>query len=94
MGFVYAFAAAAGLGWAVFAFLLGHLGGDGGGASRLTEDVARVLAQLPPVVESITGVSLEEVVSRIPGMSRKPAPPPAAGGEARNTALPPDRKPR
>jgi flotillin len=70
------------------------VGGDGGGASRLTQDVARVLAQLPPVVESITGVSLEEVVSRIPGMSRKPAPAVEAAAEPRNTALPPEGKPR
>jgi flotillin len=71
------------------------VGGDGGGASRLTQDVANVLAQLPPVVESITGISLQDVVARIPGMGRRPAAPPASepasppSADGKNTALPP-----
>ncbi|MEM2989670.1 MAG: SPFH domain-containing protein [Halobacteria archaeon] len=41
---------------------------DGGsaGASKITRDVVNVIAQLPPVVESLTGVKLEELVKRIP----------------------------
>jgi flotillin len=57
--------------------------GEGGGASRVTQEVAKVIAQLPPVVESISGVSLEEIVSRIPGLARRPA-----EDGARNTAAP------
>lgn len=46
------------------------VGGDGG-ASKVTAEVAKVIAQLPPVIESMAGVSLEELVSRIPGMGRR-----------------------
>jgi flotillin len=67
--------------------------GEGGGASRITQEVAKVMAQLPPVVESLSGVSLEELVSRIPGLARRtadgPVPPAAAG---RNVVVPPAKK--
>ena len=38
--------------------------GDAGGASKLTGQVAGVLAQLPEVVESLTGLKLDELVKR------------------------------
>jgi flotillin len=38
------------------------------GASKITGDVTKVIAQLPVVVESLTGVKLEELVKRIPGI--------------------------
>jgi flotillin len=38
--------------------------GDADGASKLTGQVAKVLAQLPGVVESLTGLKLEEVLKR------------------------------
>ena len=38
--------------------------GDADGASKLTGQVASVLAQLPAVVESLTGLKLEEVLKR------------------------------
>ena len=38
--------------------------GDAGGASKLTGQVAGVLAQLPVVVESLTGLKLEEIIKR------------------------------
>ncbi len=44
-------------------------GGDansGAGASKITKDVTNIIAQLPPIIESLTGVSLEEMVKRIP----------------------------
>ena len=41
---------------------------SGGGASKVTADVANIVAQLPPVVEGISGVSLSEVMKRIPGI--------------------------
>jgi flotillin len=37
-------------------------GGDGAGVSRVTADVARVIAQMPPVVESLTGLKLETLI--------------------------------
>lgn len=46
-------------------------GGDGAGAGRITQDVAQVISQLPPVVEALTGVKLEELVKRIPGLKGK-----------------------
>jgi flotillin len=38
--------------------------GDADGASKLTGQVASVLAQLPVLVESLTGVKLQEIVKR------------------------------
>ncbi len=45
-------------------------GGDsvGAGASKITRDVTNVIAQLPPMVEALTGVKLEELVKRLPGL--------------------------
>lgn len=44
--------------------------GSGGGASKLTGDVAQIISQLPPVVESLTGIKLEKLVEQIPAMKR------------------------
>ena len=41
-------------------------GGDGGGASRLTKQVADVLAQLPTIVESLSGIDLKKLVEKLP----------------------------
>ena len=46
----------------------------GTGASKVTQDIAQIMAQLPPVVESISGVSLASLIQRIPGFSEA-APP-------------------
>lgn len=43
-------------------------GGDGMGASRITQDVINVVAQLPPLVESLSGVDLRELVKKVPGL--------------------------
>jgi flotillin len=43
-------------------------GGDGAGASKLTQDITKIIAQLPPVVESLTGVKMEDLVEKIPGL--------------------------
>jgi flotillin len=41
-------------------------GGNGElGASKVTAEVARVLAQLPPVVESLTGLNLDQLFARL-----------------------------
>jgi flotillin len=42
--------------------------GPGGGASKITGDITQILAQLPPVVESLTGLKFEDILHRIPGM--------------------------
>jgi len=56
-----------------------NMGGDGGGASKLTRDITQIIGQLPPVIESLTGVKLEQLLERVPGLSpqgEKPAAPP------------------
>ena len=42
-------------------------GGDGAtpGASRITRDVTQVVAELPAMLEALTGVSLEEMAKRV-----------------------------
>jgi flotillin len=47
----------------------GEGNGQGTGTSKVTQDVANIMAQLPPVVESLSGVSLKDLVSRIPGLA-------------------------
>lgn len=41
--------------------------GESAGASKVTQDVTEGIAQLPPVIESLTGVKLEHLVKKIPG---------------------------
>ncbi len=48
----------------------------GTGISRIPADVARVVAQLPTLVESLTGVKLEQLLERIPELRRQPHPEP------------------
>ncbi len=43
-------------------------GGDGSGMSKITGDITNIIAQLPPVVEALSGVDLAEMVKRIPGI--------------------------
>jgi flotillin len=44
--------------------------GNGGGASKLTADVTNIIAQLPPVVESLTGVKLEKLLEQVPALKK------------------------
>ena len=43
-------------------------GGDGIGASKLTGDIAKIMAELPAVVESLSGVDLRRLVEAIPAL--------------------------
>jgi flotillin len=43
---------------------------SGGGASKVTADVAQILAQLPPVVESLTGIKLEKLIEQVPALKK------------------------
>jgi flotillin len=48
-------------------------GGDSqssAGASRVTRDVTDIISQLPAVIEALTGVNLQELVKRVPQISR------------------------
>src|SRR3989475_964681 len=42
--------------------------GVGGGASKPTGDVAQIISQLPPVLESLTGVRLEKLLEQVPAL--------------------------
>jgi len=56
-------------------------GGDGhtgAGASRVTRDVADVIAQVPAVIEALTGVRLQDIIQRVPGVSGAAASPETA----------------
>ena len=44
--------------------------GPGGGASKLTGDVTQIIAQLPPVLESLTGVKFEKLLEQVPALRR------------------------
>src|SRR4051812_19284962 len=42
--------------------------GPGGGASKLTGDVTQIIAQLPPVLESLTGVKFGKLLEQVPAL--------------------------
>ncbi|MDB6030783.1 MAG: band 7 protein [Verrucomicrobiales bacterium] len=42
--------------------------GNGGGASKLTGDITNIIAQLPPVLESLTGVKFEKLLEQVPAL--------------------------
>jgi len=44
--------------------------GVGGGASKLTGDVTQIIAQLPPVIESLTGIKFEKLLEQIPSLRK------------------------
>jgi flotillin len=48
-----------------------NTGGGAAGASKITEDVAKIIAQLPPVVQSLSGVELAELVNKLPKIGQK-----------------------
>src|SRR5204863_7806782 len=51
-------------------------GVGGGGASKLTGDVTQIVAQLPPVIEALTGIKFEKLLEQVPSLRKaldKPA---------------------
>jgi flotillin len=50
----------------------GGNGSDGTGASKITKDVTNVIAQLPPVIEALTGIKLEDLIARVPNLKGRP----------------------
>jgi flotillin len=46
-------------------------GGDGVGASKITKDIVDIIAQLPPVLEGVSGVNLKDLIAKIPGVTNK-----------------------
>jgi flotillin len=59
-------------------------GGNGAsGASRVTKQVADVLAQLPTVVESLSGIDLKKLMERFAGPAEKAHEPGKKDGEGK-----------
>lgn len=50
-------------------------GGEGMGASRLTKDIVDIVAQLPPVLEGVSGINLKELIQKLPGLHGQKEPP-------------------
>jgi flotillin len=50
--------------------MIGGGNGDGGGvgANRITRDVTNIMAELPEVLEALTGMKLEDLAKRVPGV--------------------------
>jgi flotillin len=44
--------------------------GSGGGASKITGDVTQIISQLPPVLESLTGVRFEKLLEQVPALRK------------------------
>jgi len=44
--------------------------GPGGGASKLTGDVTQIISQLPPIIESLTGVKFEKLIEQVPALKK------------------------
>src|SRR6516164_1199746 len=44
--------------------------GAGGGASKLTGDVTQIMAQIPPVIESLTGIKFEKLLEQVPALRK------------------------
>ncbi len=50
-------------------------GANGGGASKLTGDVTQIVAQLPPIIESLTGIKFEQLLAQVPSLRKAVASP-------------------
>ncbi|HRX03255.1 MAG TPA: flotillin family protein, partial [Anaerolineae bacterium] len=44
--------------------------GSGAGASKVTADIANIVAQVPATVEALTGVDLISALQQLPGMMK------------------------
>ncbi|MGI8587534.1 MAG: flotillin family protein [Chloroflexia bacterium] len=76
-------------------------GSNGMGAHQLTGDITRIVAQFPALVETLTGVKLSDLMSRVAGLDT--APPPTGNGHSTDSSIiegkaivgapPPDKKP-
>jgi flotillin len=44
--------------------------GPGGGASKLTGDITQIVSQLPPVIESLTGIKFEKLLEQVPAIKK------------------------
>ncbi|MGB8647018.1 MAG: SPFH domain-containing protein [Anaerolineae bacterium] len=70
--------------------IIGSGDGTGAGASKISGDIANIIAQVPATVEALTGVDLIQTIKNMPGVQSTPpapepppAPQPAAPGNAK-----------
>ncbi|NLF62972.1 MAG: flotillin family protein [Chloroflexi bacterium] len=52
--------------------IIGGENGQGAGASKVTGDITKIMAQLPATVEALTGIDLIDSLSSLPGLKRHP----------------------
>jgi len=45
-------------------------GGDGAGAYKVTQDITTIMSQVPPVLESLTGVKMSDMLNKLPGLGK------------------------
>ncbi|MDX1662978.1 MAG: SPFH domain-containing protein [Candidatus Promineifilaceae bacterium] len=64
--------------------------GQGVGASRVTDDVTRIIAQVPSTIEALTGVDLTQSLQNLPGLKQSEE---AAGNGAAEPAEPAEPRP-
>jgi len=43
-------------------------GGDGAGASRITQDISNIIAQMPATIEALTGIDVLKAIKDLPGV--------------------------
>src|SRR5436189_77041 len=48
--------------------MIGGGNGDSAGASKITKDVTQIMAELPEVLEALTGMKLGDLAKRVPGV--------------------------
>ncbi|MGC8669322.1 MAG: flotillin family protein [Chthonomonadales bacterium] len=48
-------------------------GADGIGASKISSEVTNIIAQVPPVIEAMMGIKLQDLVRSVPGLSGQSA---------------------
>jgi len=47
--------------------------GSGPGASRISGEISKVVAELPAMLEALTGMKLEELIGRVRGLDKRAA---------------------
>ena len=57
--------------------------GRGGGVSNLTGEIAKMVAQVPEIFESLTGMKVSEIMSRLQGIEQSE--PPTRNGHLKAT---------
>jgi len=46
-------------------------GGDGLGAAKITKDLTDIIAQVPPLVEALSGVDMKKLAAKLPELLNK-----------------------